>query len=180
MPSKRVLLHCCFLLSGLAVLAGCASAPPSHSGSRDRNEVSFIVVRHAEKASDDPEDPALTAAGRERAARLAVLLAEEPITAVYATEFRRTQQTALPTANQNHMHVIRYFSKGPASELAAQWLRQHRQGGVLIVGHSNTVPEIVGVLSGQNVEPIPDNQFNRLYRVDIDANGAARLTQSEY
>jgi hypothetical protein len=51
---------------------------------------------------------------------------------------------------------------------------------VLIVGHSNTVPEIVGALSGQNVEPIPDSQFNRLYRVDIGADGVARLTQSEY
>lgn len=177
---KRALLHCCFLLAGLVMLTGCASVPAPRDGNSGRNEVSFIVVRHAEKASDDPEDPSLTAAGRERAARLASLMADESITAVYATEFRRTQQTGLPTANQNHMDVTHYFSKGPASELAAQWLRQHRQGAVLIVGHSNTVPELVGALSGQNVEPIPDSQFNRLYRVDIGADGVARLTQSEY
>lgn len=154
--------------------------PPANHGNGDRNEVSFIVVRHAEKANDDPEDPALTAAGRERAARLAALMAEEPITAVYVTEFRRTQQTAMPTANQSHIQATRYFSKGPALELAAQWLRTHRQGTVLIVGHSNTVPEIVAALSGQNVGPIPDDQFNRMYRVDIGVDGVARLTQSEY
>ncbi|WP_368562091.1 histidine phosphatase family protein [Pseudoxanthomonas sp. UTMC 1351] len=179
MPHKHALLHCCFLLASLAVLAGCASAPPSHPGSGG-NEVSFIVVRHAEKANDDPEDPTLTATGRERAGRLATLLADEPITAVYATEFRRTQQTAQPAADQHRVPVTHYFSKGTIAELAAQWLRQHRQGAVLIVGHSNTVPEIVGALSGQNVEPISDSQYNRLYRVDIGADGVARLTQSEY
>jgi len=179
MPFKRVLPHYCFLLAGLLMLAGCASTSSSRPGS-NRNEVSFIVVRHGEKASDDPEDPTLTAAGHQRAIRLAALMAEEPIAAVYATEFRRTQQTAQPTADQHHVPVTHYFSKGPVAESAAQWLRRHRQGAVLIVGHSNTVPEIVGALSGQNVAPISDNQFNRLYRVDIGADGAARLTQSEY
>lgn len=180
MLSKRVLLHCCFLLSGVVALGGCASAHRPHPGNSHGHEVSFIVVRHAEKANDDPDDPSLTAAGQARAARLATLLANEPIAAVYATEFRRTQQTAQPTADQHHVQVTRYFSKGPIVESAAQWLRQHRQDTILIVGHSNTVPEIVGALSGQNVEPISDSQFSRLYRVDIGTDGVARLTQSEY
>jgi broad specificity phosphatase PhoE len=177
MLRKRALLHWCFRLSGVVALAGCASAHRPHHGD---GKVSFIVVRHAEKANDDPDDPSLNAAGQARAARLATMLANEPIAAVYATEFRRTQQTARPTADQHHVPVTRYFSKGPIVESAAQWLRQHRQDTVLIVGHSNTVPEIVGALSGQHVEPISDSQFNRLYRVDIGADGVARLTQSEY
>lgn len=165
------------LLAGFAsLLAGCASAPLV----RHRDEVSFIVVRHAEKASDDAEDPALTTEGRARAQRLAGLLADEAISAVYATEFRRTQQTAQPTADAHQVPVTHYFSKGPAVESAARWLRQHRQGTVLIVGHSNTVPEIVGALSGQNVESIPDHQYGRLYRVTIGADGQAKLTQTEY
>jgi broad specificity phosphatase PhoE len=179
MLRKHVLLHCCFLLASLVVLAGCASVPSSHPVGNG-NEVSFIVVRHGEKATDNPEDPALSPAGQARATRLAVLLADEPITTVYATEFRRTQQTAKPTADQHRVPVTHYFSKGPIAELAAQWLRRHRQGTVLIVGHSNTVPEIVAALSGQNVEPISDHQFNRLFRVDIGSDGVARLTQREY
>jgi broad specificity phosphatase PhoE len=178
MPSKRVLLHC-LVLAGVATLAGCASAPRMSRGG-GQGEVSFIVVRHGEKANDDPEDPTLTAAGRQRAVRLAALLAREPITAVYATEFRRTQQTARPSADLHRLPVTRYFSNGPIVESAAQWLRRHRRGVVLIVGHSNTVPEIVAAISGQNVEPIADSQFNRLYRVDIGADGVARLTQGEY
>lgn len=173
----RALFLSCVFLSGMAwLLTGCATVTPAD----DSPAASFIVVRHAEKANDDPEDPTLTAAGQARALRLSELLANEPIVAVYATEFRRTQQTAQPTADRHRVPVTRYFSKGPAIESAVQWLRKYRNGTVLIVGHSNTVPEIVGALSGENVESIPDDQYGRFYRVTIDHDGIARFTQTEY
>ena len=57
----------------------------------------IFVVRHAEKA-DATKDPDLSEAGRVRAEALAKALRDANITAIYATEFKRTQQTAAPLA----------------------------------------------------------------------------------
>jgi broad specificity phosphatase PhoE len=55
----------------------------------------IFVVRHAEKA-DATKDPDLSEAGRARAEALAKALRDAKIAAIYATEFKRTQQTAAP------------------------------------------------------------------------------------
>ena len=56
-----------------------------------------VIVRHAEKAANDPKDPDLSEAGRERAQTLARILKDGHITAIFTTEFKRTQETAAPT-----------------------------------------------------------------------------------
>src|SRR4029077_14260536 len=57
-----------------------------------------VVVRHAEKAANDPKDPDLSPTGRARANALARILKDAEIKAVFTTEFKRTQQTAAPTS----------------------------------------------------------------------------------
>lgn len=159
-------------------LAGCASLPaPVADGTAP---LTFIVVRHAEKATDDPEDPNLSALGRQRAQRLATLLADAPVVAIYATEFRRTHQTAQPTADQHHLPIAAYYSKGPAEESAQRWRAAHERGTVLIVGHSNTVPDLVGALSGQPAAAMPDTEYDRLTRIDIGADGEARVSVARF
>lgn len=73
------------VLSLSVLLVACASAPPTPTPNS-----SFVIVRHAEKANDDPRDPNLSEAGRARAERLAAALKNQPVRAVYATAYRRT------------------------------------------------------------------------------------------
>jgi phosphohistidine phosphatase SixA len=152
-------------------LAACASTPPEPSAS-------YVVVRHAEKASDDPRDPNLTDAGRARAERVAAWLKNEPLRAVYATAYRRTQQTAERSARGHGLTVTTYDAKQPAAEFAAQVRRERPQGTTLIVGHSNTAPEIAAALCGCVVAPMPETEFDRRMRIDFDANGRAVFTQT--
>lgn len=159
----------------LLVLAACATAP-----ARDDDAVTFIVVRHAEKGTDDAQNPSLSEAGRVRAQRLAALLSDEPVNAAYATAYRRTHQTAQPVAADHFFRIATYDAQLPALQFAEQLRTLHKTGTVLVVGHSNTVPDIVGALSVRRVEAVGDDEFDRLYRVRIGADGKATLSQETY
>jgi len=156
------------LLSGLA---GCASAPPASSAPAAR----YIVVRHAEKADDGTRDPELAPAGRERAQRLAARVREEPLRAVYVTAYRRTLQTGEPAAREHALTPIVYDAKRPAAEFAAQLRRERSDGATLVVGHSNTAPDIAAALCACAVEPMPETEYDRRMIVDIDAQGRTSL-----
>jgi broad specificity phosphatase PhoE len=168
-------LSVAMLLSSILFAAGCATSPPPDDGG-----VLFIVVRHAEKAKDDPDNPSLSTTGQTRAAALAQRLADQPLSAVYATEFRRTQQTAQPTASAHGLPVSAYYAKGAANETAARWKQQHARGAVLVVGHSNTVPDLVAALCACSVAPMDDTEYDRLSLVRIDARGEATLDVQTY
>lgn len=172
MPRRfRVLLT--LLLAHL--LAACGTTLP-----RDTAPLTFVVVRHAEKATDDPENPGLSAAGRARATALAGRLHDAPLVAAYATEFRRTQQTAQPAAALHGLQVQPYFARGPAAELAAQWRQAHHAGTVLVVGHSNTVPGLVSALCACATEPMDDSEYDRISIVRFSADGRAALEVQRY
>lgn len=161
-------------LSVLAVcmlLSACASVPQSAG-------VSFVIVRHAEKSNDDPRDPSLSEIGRARAQRLADALGKESVRAVYATAYRRTQQTGEPTARTHDLQVIGYDSRQPASEFAATLRREYLTGTVLVVGHSNTAPDIAAALCQCTVAPMAETEFDRRMRVDIDRDGHATYRPS--
>lgn len=140
----------------------------------------FVVVRHAEKATDDARDPSLSQAGHARAQRLARLLQDTPLDAAYATGFRRTQQTAQPAADAHSLSPTLYDAQLPATTLAAQLRAAHTRGTVLVVGHSNTVPDIVSALSGQPVAPIADDQYGNLYWIIPGPDGKPTLDQQSY
>lgn len=145
-------------------LAGCVSLP--------RDDVrTFVLVRHAEKASDDPKDPTLTPAGSARAQRLADALAREPVVAVYATAYRRTQLTAAPTAASHRLTVRTYDASLPADTFAAQLLHEHTSGTVLVVGHSNTIPALASMLCHCEIAPMREDEFDRMIRVRVAADG---------
>lgn len=166
------------LLASLAVaVAACsttASTAPAGAAT------TFILVRHAEKGTDDARDPSLSDTGRARADRLARLLSDAPLMAVYATAYRRTQQTAQPAAHEHGIGVTTYDAKMPDAAFASQLRAAHARGTVLVVGHSNSVPGIVAALSGTAVEAMQDDQFDRIYRVNIGLDGKATLSQRSY
>lgn len=137
--------------------------------------LTFVVVRHAEKATDDPKDPALTDAGRARAASLATALADVPLVAVYATAFRRTQQTAAPAAAAHQLPVLAYDAAQPAAEFARYLRATHRSGQILVVGHSNTAPAIAAALCQCEVAPMDEAEYDRRMTVNIAPDGTVTL-----
>lgn len=144
-----------------------------------------IVVRHAEKAVDDPRDPGLSEAGLRRANALAKALSGSDVNAVFASQFKRTQLTAQPTAvmQRTNVQVIAAEATNTAThgdELKQRLLRDHAGQSVLIVGHSNTVPAIITALSGQHSEPMPDTEYDRFTVVILPAQGPARVLVSRY
>lgn len=136
------------------------------------------MVRHAEKeTSANPRDPGLTQDGRARAARLAKSLRHEPVVAAYATAYRRTQETAAPTAHAFGLPVTTYDAGLSAQALAQQLLREHKAGAVL-VGHSNTVPDMASALCGCAVGAMDETEYDRRLTISIDVNGRASLAHS--
>lgn len=131
-----------------------------------------IVVRHAEKSTDDPKDPSLSEQGSARANKLAEVLRDAGVKAVYTTQYKRTQQTGLPTATQSGLQVVirpatKENAKSYSSDLLKEIRNKHKGQTVLIVGHSNTVPEIVKDITGLDVTPIGENEFDRVYLITL-------------
>jgi broad specificity phosphatase PhoE len=169
-------------LTGFVLAALLLLPVPSHAATRD---TVVIVVRHAEKATDDPKDPSLSEAGIARAQALAKALTNEPLSAAYATQYRRTQLTAKPSADAAGIPlqvrpVDATNSSTYGAELAALIRRSHRGQNVLVVGHSNTVPDLVKALAGVTVDPIGESEFDRIYVVTLDKKGGARLLSLRY
>jgi broad specificity phosphatase PhoE len=162
--------------AGLALLiAGCAT-PREHS----EHVTTFVLVRHAEKAADDPRDPGLTDAGRTRAARLAASLADAPLRAVYATAYRRTRDTAGPSAVAHGLQVAVYDAREPAADFAERLRAAHPAGTVLVVGHSNTAPAIAAALCACPVAPMREDEFDRRIEIRVGSDGLASPSERRY
>jgi phosphohistidine phosphatase SixA len=147
----------------LVLLLGLPGALAAQGGEDPGSSGPIIVlVRHAEKAADHPTDPSLTREGHARAAELARLLGRSDVTAVLSSDYRRTRDTAAPLADRLGIEVELYDA-GALDALATELLG--RTGSIVVVGHSNTTPELVTLLGGDPGEPIDDAEYDRLYVV---------------
>ena len=124
----------------------------------------IFIVRHAEKA-DATKDPDLSEAGRARAEALAKTLRDANITAIYATEFKRTQQTAAPLAKALGLTVTTLPAKDNAALIAK--LRAST-GNALIVGHGDTIPDLIKALGISDPINIAENDYDNLFVVVLD------------
>jgi len=124
----------------------------------------IFIVRHAEKA-DATKDPDLSEAGRTRAEALAKTLRDANITAIYATEFKRTQQTAAPLAKVLGITVTILPAKDNAALIAK--LRAST-GNALVVGHGDTIPDLIKALGISDPINIAENDYDNLFAVVLD------------
>jgi broad specificity phosphatase PhoE len=118
------------------------------------------VIRHLQKATGD--DPPLTGDGAAGAQKLSDLLANKKVTAIYATQTKHAMQTAEPLAQRLHLSIQAYDPKDPAA-LAGKVAKQ--KGAALIVGHSNTVPELVAKFGGKQPAPLADTDYGTVFVV---------------
>lgn len=148
-----------------------------------------VVVRHAEKGTDDPVDPTLSAAGVKRAEALAVALANADVDAIVTTQFKRALATAAPLATKlaikpTVLAVKRGETAAHIAEVVAavHAARAAGKGTILVIGHSNTVPLIVKALSGIAVPNICESQHANLYLLALGVSDKlpSRLVQSSY
>ena len=133
----------------------------------------IFIVRHAEKASTGGNDPDLSLQGQKRADALAHILKDSEIRSLFVTEFKRTQETAAPTARAAHVTptVI------PANDIRplVEKLRA-LNGNALVVGHGNTIPDLLKALGIATPVSIPDDDYTEIFAViDGDAPQLLRL-----
>ncbi|NMP33019.1 histidine phosphatase family protein [Thalassotalea sp. M1531] len=126
-------------------------------------DFTLYLVRHAEKQSDR-KDPSLTRCGMLRANQLAEMLKHIEINAVYSTHYKRTMATARPTANAKNVSVIQYAPNG--LEQLVRTLKAKQQNA-LVVGHSNTTPQLVALLTGNNIVPMTEKEYQHFFQIQI-------------
>ena len=144
----------------------------------------MIFVRHAEKALTPVDDPVLSSEGQARAAELARQLVDADVVAgidaIYSTDYRRTVETAQPVADALGLKVNRYDPADGEAELE-RILKDHKGKIILIVGHSNTVPMLIGQLGASKlVPPIAEFEYDNIYLVSIPWFGKTKTIRLRY
>jgi broad specificity phosphatase PhoE len=123
-----------------------------------------VIVRHAEKAANGGNDPELSSAGRARADALARILKDSGITAIFTSEFKRTRETAAPTATSIGVTA----TVVPATDTDALVSKLHQlNGNALVVGHGDTIPNLIKALGINSPVNIPDADYSELLIVTL-------------
>jgi phosphohistidine phosphatase SixA len=144
---KKRFVVCCFLVA-LAL-------------SSSFSQSTVFIVRHAEKA-DDSKDAELSESGRARAEALANMLRDSKISAIYTTQFKRTQQTAAPLAKALGLTVTTVPAEDEGALVAK--LRTSTANS-LVVGHGNTIPNIIKALGISEPINISETDYDNLFLV---------------
>src|SRR3954466_4186234 len=124
-----------------------------------RPVTTIILIRHAEKIID-PNNPDvdLSPAGEARAQEIVRTLGDAGINAIYATQYKRTQETVKPLADKLGLPVNQVNSKNTTA-LVARSRAENAGQTVFVSGHNNTAPEIVAALGGPAFPVIPETEF---------------------
>jgi phosphohistidine phosphatase SixA len=128
----------------------------------------YYIVRHAEKAAQEANmtsDVPLNEQGKRRAEVLSEVLKDKDISHIYTTNTIRTKSTAQPTADKMGLAIESY---GPRPDSVFIGLLKSKTKNTLIVGHSNTIDDIVNMLTGNRDVPgdLPDSEYNKLFIVE--------------
>ena len=181
-----------FVLLGLGLAFASFGCPPDRPACgtaqatppRLCNPHAVVLVRHAEKVTDDPKerDPELTPKGRERAARLATLLGKQTIWRLVATEYKRTQHTLVPLSERIGKPV-EVRSAAQTNDLVRE-LRDAPPGSTTVVAtHSNVLPMIVQELGGSPLRNVgadgtlPDDDYSRVLVVSVGCSASASVVE---
>jgi broad specificity phosphatase PhoE len=141
-----------------------------------------LLVRHAEKAAQPAQDPPLTDAGAARARALVAVARDAGVTAIITTQFLRTKSTAEPTATALNVtpEVVNAGGMPQHAKAVAEQVMKHAGGTVLVVGHSNTIPAIVGALGAPQPKDLCDSEYDQVFVVVLGDAGPPRLIRSRY
>lgn len=154
----------------ILALAAVAFGPGFLSAQEDATIV--FLVRHAERAEDGTSDPVISLPGWDRARLLADLLGDAGLTDIHTTDYRRTRGTGRPIAEALGLDMQTYDPRA-LGEFADR-LRAS-PGRHLVLGHSNTTPQLVAALGGDAGSPIDEAEYDRLYIVTLGGNDVSTV-----
>ncbi len=143
-----------------------------------------IFVRHAEKATLPTDDPGLSEPGKRRAAELARQLVDADVVAgvdaVYSTSYRRTEETAQPVAEALNLPILAYDASNTGM-IIDEIVKKHKGKIILVVGHSNTVPAMIGNMgASKKVPAIDEGEYDNIYIVSIPWFGKTKTIRMRY
>jgi broad specificity phosphatase PhoE len=139
----------------------------------------IILVRHAEKVLG-PRNPDLTGEGQQRAKDLEYFLKEVNLDAVYSSNYFRTVQTAKPVAEAKGLEIIHYDA-GNLEALVDNLFESHKGKTILVVGHSNTTPEVANLLTGtKDLAHFSELVYDNILMVTAYEKGKAKVIQLNY
>lgn len=141
-------------------------------------QATVLLVRHAEKV-DESDDPPLSDAGRQRAEALAKLLAQSGISAIYTSQYQRTIQTAAPLARALGLQPTVVQAKAP-DEVVARLRQMNPDQVALVVGHSNTIPEIAAKLGASRPMTTEEIEYGLLLLLAPGPEGRCRMMRLRF
>lgn len=144
---------------------GCKEDQAKQAGGDESVVTTFYLIRHAEKDRTNPDDidPELNQDGLGRAMHWAEILNEVALDAIYTTDFERTRMTAAPASVKQDITVQVY---DPDELNIDQFITDNLGKNVLVVGHSNTTPDMVNKLIGEEkYGPMDDTDNGSLFIV---------------
>lgn len=163
---KRLTIFCLICLGAFVLATSCSGKA---SGTI------IILLRHAEK--DTGADPGLSAAGKTRAARLALRFKAYNPDAFYSTATKRTRQTLAPWAARAGKEVLTY--NAAQQEHFAKELKDANGKTIVVVGHSNTIPALANLILGRNTyTDIPESDFGRVWIITIKDDKASAKVET--
>ena len=157
--------------AALALAFGGVAQAPTALIAQDAATVVFLV-RHAERAEDGTSDPVISLPGWDRARLLAEMLSDAGLTEIHTTDYRRTRGTGRPVAEALDLEMQTY-DPGDLTGFADR-LRS-TPGRHLVLGHSNTTPQLVSALGGEPGAPVQEDEYDRLYVVTLTDDGASTV-----
>lgn len=193
-PARRRLAWPVILLvAALSLLQSAATnvEVKAQQTTEDKFKVTTVfLVRHAEKADAPRDNPSLNEMGKLRSQALARLLGQSGVKAIYTSQFQRTIETAEPLAKRLGITATPLTIKSSQTnprEVSDQSIKEitdkiyERAGdGVLIVGHSNSVPAVIKMLGGDVVPTIDEQKFDDLFIVTVYGKGKAKVVHLKY
>jgi phosphohistidine phosphatase SixA len=181
--NSKILILIAVLISPLVFFqSACAQA--------DFKPTTVFLVRHAEKEDEPKQDPPLKKEGVARSQELARLLGDAGVKTIITSQFKRTSQTAEPFATKLGLTVTSISLKSNptnpkliAEESTAEVVNkilEHTGESILLVGHSNSLPDVIKMLGGDVVPTIDERKFDDLFIVTVYAKGKARVVHVKY
>ncbi len=183
---NRVFIYTFLLIASSILLFSCKSSNVSNDTTAldiseliQPNTTTLICIRHAEKMADR-RNPFLTKAGKERAQDFAALLEDVNVDAIYSSEYNRTLETVMPLSQKKSIPT-KIYDPRDFKPLMSKLLTIHKNQTVVIVGHSNSTPQFVNMLIGEDAySEFDERDYDNLFLVSLKNQGDAEVQLLQY